>query len=152
MIGDGQVVTLEYTVRRGDGTLLDSTGGCGPIAIMYGSGQLFPALEDRIVEMTPGETRTFRIPPAEAFGERNPGLVQTVPRARLPADLAIEAGGTYRLKGADGRGIPFSVVAVEDDRVTVDFNDPAAGEELQATVTIVAVRDATADEERRGRV
>lgn len=152
VIDDGQVVTLEYTVRRGDGSLLDSTGACGPVAIMYGSGQLFPALEDRIATMAPGETRTFRIPPEEAFGERREALVQTVPRERLPADLAIEAGGTYRLKGTDRRGIPFRVVAVEDDRVVVDFNDPNAGDELEATVTIVSVRDPTPEEERRGRV
>lgn len=152
VIDDGQVVTLEYTVRRGDGTLLDSTGACGPVAIMYGSGQLFPALEDRIAGMAPGETRTFRIPPDEAFGERRDGLVQTVPRHRLPAELAIEPGGTYRLKGADGRGIPFRVVAVEDDQVTLDFNDPNAGDELEATVTIVSVRAPTSEEERRGRV
>jgi len=152
MIDDGQVVTIEYTVRRGDGTLLDSTGECGPLAVMYGSGQLFPALEDRIGEMAPGETRSFRIPSAETFGERNPRLVQTMPRDRLPADLLVEAGGTYRLRGPDGRGIPFRVVAIENDQVTVDFNDPSAGEELEATVTIVAVRDATPEEERRGRV
>lgn len=152
MIDDGQVVTLEYTVRRGDGTLLDSTGECGPVVVMYGSGQLFAALEDRIAQMAPGETRSFHIPAAEAFGERREDLVQTVARDRLPPDLAVEAGETYRLKGLDGRGIPFRVVAVEDDRVTVDFNDPRAGDELHATVTVVAVRDATADEARRGRV
>lgn len=152
MIDDGQIVTLEYTVRRGDGALVDSTGECGPVAIMYGSGQLFPALEDRIAEMAPGETRSFRIPPAETFGERNPELVQTMGRDRLPDELALEVGGTYRLKGPDGRGILFRVVTIENDRVTVDFNDPHAGDELDATVTIVAVRDPTPDEERRGRV
>ena len=31
------VVTLEYTVRLEDGTLVDSTGQCGPIAIMVES-------------------------------------------------------------------------------------------------------------------
>jgi FKBP-type peptidyl-prolyl cis-trans isomerase SlyD len=152
MIADGQVVTLEYTVRRGDGTVLDSTGGCGPIVVMYGSGQLFPALEDRIGGMAPGETRSFRIPPTEAFGERRPDLVTTMPRDRLPADLPIEAGGTYRLRGPDGRGIPFRVVRVEGGTVTADFNDPRAGDVLEATVTVVAVRDATPEEERRGRV
>lgn len=152
VIGDGQVVTLEYTVRRADGTLLDSTGECGPIAVMYGSGQLFPALEDHIGTMAPGETRSFRIPAAEAFGERRPDLVRTVPRTSLPADLAIEVGGTYRLKGPDGPGIPFRVVGLDDDRVTVDFNDPNAGDELDAMVTVIAVRDPTPQEERRGRV
>src|SRR6185436_13363029 len=57
------VVTLEYTVRLESGRLVDSTGQCGPMAIMIGAGQLFPALEDRIAGMRAGETREVRIPP-----------------------------------------------------------------------------------------
>jgi len=152
MIEDGQVVTLEYTVRREDGSIVDSTGSCGPIAVMYGSGQLFPALEDRVGTMSPGETRTFSLPPEETFGDRDSKLVAPVPRERLPADLSVVVGERYRLKGADGRGIPFRVVAVEDGVVMADFNDPNAGETLEATVTMVAVRDATPAEARRGRV
>src|SRR4029453_13350884 len=52
-VADGLVVTLEYTVHLADGTLLDSTGRCGPIMVMVGSGHLFPALEDGIVGMEP---------------------------------------------------------------------------------------------------
>jgi FKBP-type peptidyl-prolyl cis-trans isomerase SlyD len=150
VIRDGQVVTLEYTVRSADGTLVDSTGECGPVSVMYGSCQLFPALEDRIGTMSAGETRTFQIPPTEAYGDHDPSLVRVVPRARLPADLAVEAGGVYRLKGGDGRGIPFRIVAVDGNDVTVDFNGPHAGTTLEATVTVVEVRAATPDEERRG--
>lgn len=145
-------MTLEYTVRGRDGALVDSTGHCGPITVMCGSGQLFPALEDRIGSMDVGETRSFRIPPADAFGEWKADLLQTVARDRLPADLVVEVGERYRLKGPDGRGIPFRVVAVAGDELTLDFNDPRAGTELEATVTIVGVRNPTPEEERRGRV
>ena len=59
-------------MRFDDGAVLDSTGGCGPIAVMIGSGQLFPALEDRILGMEAGETRELDIPPADAYGEWHP--------------------------------------------------------------------------------
>ena len=120
---DGQVVTLEYTVRRGDGTLLDSTGACGPVAIMYGSGQLFPALEDRIATMAPGETRTFRIPPEEAFGEHRAGLVQTVPRDRLPADPDLSGIGFIEaVEDRHERGLARAVFADDPvDRPALDY-------------------------------
>jgi len=151
-IQDGQVVTLEYTVRFDDGRLIDSTGECGPLAIMVGSGQLFPALEDRILDMAVGETREIRIPPEDAYGAWNPALVRSIPRDRLSADLEIEVGGEYGIKGPDGRRVRFRVEAFDDREVRGDFNDRHAGKTLVATVTMVAVRAPTPDEERRGRV
>jgi len=151
-LADGQVVTLEYTVRLEDGTLVDSTGECGPLSIMYGSGQLFPALEERIGGMAVGETRELRIPAEDAFGPWHVDLVRTIPRDRLPADLDLHEGGDYAIKAPDGRRLRFRVRALRPDEADADFNDPRAGQALLATVTVVAVRPPTPDEERRGRV
>ena len=150
-VAEGLVVTLEYTVRLADGALLDSTGGCGPIAVMCGAGQLFPPLEDRVAGMTAGETREFRIPAEEAYGPWREELVRDLPRDRLPPDLDLTVGADYRVK-ADGRTLRFRVLAVADATVRADFNPPQAGQELIATVTVLAVRAPTAEEERRGRV
>src|SRR5205085_9361837 len=92
-VAPGRVVTLEYTVRLASGVLVDSTGGCGPLAVLHGAGQLFPALEDRILGMRAGETREIRIPPEEAYGAWRPELVRPIPRDRLPPDLDVVVGG-----------------------------------------------------------
>lgn len=152
MIQDGQVVTIEYTVHLANGRLLDSTGGCGPIVIMYGSGQLFPALEDRLGAMQAGESRRFQIPASEAFGEQDPALVRRMPRTQLPPGLELVVGEDYRLKDGEGRGVRFRLLGIEDDEIVADFNDPNAGQALDATITVVAVREPTAEEVRRGRV
>lgn len=149
---EGQVATLEYTVRFEDGTLVDSTGQCGPLSIMIGSGQLFPALENRVTAMESGETREFRIPPEDAYGAWHPALVRELPRDRLPPDLALEIGHEYRLRSPDGKQLRFRLVEIGDATVRADFNDPKAGKTLVAVVTVVAVRAATPEEERRGRV
>ncbi|HZP40181.1 MAG TPA: peptidylprolyl isomerase [Candidatus Binatia bacterium] len=151
-VAEGRVVTLEYTVRLARGDLVDSTGGCGPIAILYGAGQLFPALEARIAGMQPGETRELEIPAEEAYGPSRPELVRTLPRDRLPPDLELVVGQEYRLKSTDGRQLRFRLLAVGEHEVRADFNHPSAGQALRATVTVVAVRPATPEEERRGRV
>ena len=151
-VTDGRVVTLEYTVRLASGTLIDSTGGCGAIAVMCGAGQLFPALEERIVGMQAGETRELRIPAEEAYGPRHDELVRELPRDRLPPDLDLVVGTEYRLKAPDGKTLRFRLLEVGATSVRADFNPPQAGQELLATVTVLAVRAPTADEERRGRV
>jgi hypothetical protein len=84
-------------VHLDNGWLLDSTGHCGPIAVMIGAGQLFPALEDRIAGMRAGETRSLRVPPEDVLSvARN--LVRDMPRDRLPPDLELTVGEEYRLK------------------------------------------------------
>jgi len=150
-VGDGMVVTLEYTVRLADGTLLDSTSHCGPLQILIGSGQLFPALEDGILGMEAGETREFRVPAADAYGEWHPELVRAMPRDRLPPDLELEVGREYRLKSPDGRALRFRLLEIAAAEVKADFNAPQAGQELTATVTVVAVRPPTSEEAGRGR-
>lgn len=151
-VADGRVVTVEYTVHLEDGTLVDSTGRCGPIAVMMGSGQLFPALEDRIGGMRAGETRTVDIPPEEAYGPHHPDLVRAMPRDRLPPDLALEVGRDYTIKSPDKRPLRFRLLEIGDSEVRVDFNARGAGQRMVATVTVVDVRAPTPDEDRRGRV
>ena len=152
VVAADRVVTLEYTVHLENGRLLDSTGHCGPMAIMVGGGQLFPALEDAILGMRAGETRSLRIPAEDAYGARHDELVRTLPRAQLAPDLQLVVGEEYRLKGPDGKALRFRVLEVGDDFVRADFNAPYAGQALEATVTVVAVRQPTAEEARRGRV
>jgi peptidylprolyl isomerase len=151
-VAAGRVVTLEYTVRLASGALLDSTGGCGPISILHGSGELFAPLEERIAGMRAGETRELRIPAEDAYGAWRPELVRDIPRAQLPPELALEVGGEYRLRAPDGKALRFRVVAVEAAAVRADFNPRGAGEDLAATVTVIAVRAPSPAEERRGRV
>jgi peptidylprolyl isomerase len=138
-VGEGCVVTLEYTVHLANGELLDSTGHCGPISIVYGSGQLFDALERRIAGMQPGETRRIRIPAEEAYGPSIPELVRMMPRDRLPPDLVFEVGSTYKVKSPDGKTLRFRVLEVGDTEVKADFNSPNAGQDLLAAVTVVSV-------------
>ena len=151
-VAEDTVVTLEYTVRLENGRLVDSTGECGPLSVFVGAGQLFPALEERIVGMRAGETREVRIPAEDAYGDWHPDLVRTLPRDRLPPDLDLTVGEEYRLKSPDGKQLRFRLVEIGGDEVRADFNAPFAGQALLATVTVVAVRAPTADEARRGRV
>jgi FKBP-type peptidyl-prolyl cis-trans isomerase 2 len=75
-----------------------------------------------------------------------------MPRTLLPPDLALEVGHEYRLKSPDGKLLRFRLLRVDEAEVEADFNRPQAGQDLRATVTVVAVRPPTAEEERRGRV
>ena len=150
-VADGAVVTLEYTVHLADGTLLDSTGDCGPLAVMIGSGQLFPALEERHPRHGGGRDADLTIPPATPMASGVPSWCGRMPRDRLPPDLDLEVGREYRLKSPDGKRAPLSPARDRRRRGAGGLQPPQAGQALSATVTVVGVRAPTPDEERRGR-
>jgi FKBP-type peptidyl-prolyl cis-trans isomerase SlyD len=149
-VASDTVVTLEYVARLDDGTVVDSTDHCGPIAYLHGNEQIFPALE-RIVEgLEAGEERDVRLPPEESYGQRREELVRRVPRAQLPPTLTLVPGQRYELRATDGTRLAFTLVSIDGDDVVADFNARGTGQGLRIVAKVVAVRSATADEIRRG--
>src|SRR5262249_1219135 len=148
----GRVSPLAHPVGWANGPRTASAGECGPTALLFGAGQLFPALEDRIAGMVAGETREIRIPAEDAYGAWRPELVRTMPRDRLPPGLELAVGTGYRLTAPGRKARRFKLVRLGGTGIEAGFNTRAAGQEVVATVAVVAVRAATADEERRGRV
>ena len=77
---DGQMVTIHYVMKFADGEVGDDTRKRNaPATLPIGQGQLFPKLEAGIKEMKEGETKTFEIACADAYGARDDEKVQKLP-------------------------------------------------------------------------
>ncbi len=144
------VVTIEYRASLTNGDLIDSTDHCGPVTYLHGNEQIFPALEQAVDGLVAGEERRRTLSARESYGEHRPELLRRMPRAQLPPDLALEVGKRYTVRPPRGEPMKFRLVAIEDDEVVGDFNNPAAGQGLEIWARVVAVRPATVDEIRRG--
>ena len=144
------VVTIEYRATLTNGDLVDSTERCGPVTYLHGNEQIFPALEQAVDGLVPGEERTLSLSPRESYGEVRSDLVRRMPRAQLPPDLVVEIGKRYTIRPPRGEPMIFRLVGVEGDEVIADFNHPAAGQGLDVWAKVVAVRPATNEEIRRG--
>ena len=77
--------------------------------------------------------------------------MQPVPKSQFPEDMELEAGMVLGAQSEQGPQ-QFSVVEVGDDFVTVDFNHQMAGHTLNFNVEVVAIREATSDEQAHGHV
>ena len=68
----------------------DEGCGCasGPIEVQIGAEEIFPQIEQALIGMAPGETRSVTIAAADAFGEYDEENLVTIPRTQLPDDLA----------------------------------------------------------------
>jgi len=149
-IAHSKVATIDYTLTDEAGEVLDSSEDQGPLSYLHGAGNIIVGLEAALEGKAAGDRLSVKVAPDQAYGERDAGLVQTIPRSKFP-DEAIEVGMRFRADGQGGSRI-LTVVEVTDDDVTVDANHPLAGQTLSFDVTVVGVREATADELSHGHV
>lgn len=150
-IEQNSVVSIHYTLRDDSGTVLDRSAEGQPLSYLHGHGNLIPGLERELAGRTVGEKLSVRIPPAEAYGEHEPGLVQTVPRRALKGIAEIRTG--LRLEARTEQGPrTLTITRVAGDLVTLDGNHPLAGQNLNFDVEVAEVRAATEEELAHGHV
>jgi FKBP-type peptidyl-prolyl cis-trans isomerase SlpA len=101
-------------------------------------------MEARLIGMAEGTRATFELAAGEAFGERNPELMQRVKRALLDElgdpDEQYSIGDVVQFPTPDGQGAYAGVVReVGGDWVLFDFNHPLASQPVTFEVHVIGV-------------
>ncbi|MCB2110006.1 MAG: peptidylprolyl isomerase [Defluviimonas sp.] len=135
----GDLVRIHYTGTLADGSRFDSSEGREPLQFTVGSGQIIPGLDRALPGMKTGERKTVTIAPEDAYGPRQEGAAQDVPRDSIPAEIPLEIGTALQMRTPTGQSINVTVAAVSDTTVTLDANHPLAGEELTFDFEIVGI-------------
>lgn len=137
-IKDGDTIKISYVGTLDDGTVIDSTENHdGPLEFTVGSGQVISGFDEAVKGMEVGEEKTIRIEAADAYGEPNPAMIETVPKSMLQCDAEITAGMMIAVGTADGQQMPAKITEVTDETLTVDMNHPLAGEALTFNIKVV---------------
>ncbi len=150
-VGKDRAVEIHYTLTNSKGDIVDSSRNASPLPYLHGHENLVPGLEKALEGKKVGDVIQVSVSPDEGYGERSPALTQSVPRSMFQFDGDIEVGMRFEAEAAHGIEL-VTVVAVDDDMVTIDANHPLAGETLNFDVEIMSVRDATAEEMEHGHV
>ncbi len=130
---------MHYTLSLSDGTVADSSRPGNPLRFVLGDGTLETGLEVLLRGLHGGDRARFDLAPGQAFGERDPAGVHGMPRAEFPADMALAEGTVVEFTTPGGDAIAGTVVEMDEDSVTVDFNHPLAERELSFEVEIISV-------------
>ena len=146
-----KAVEIHYTLTNDKGETVDSSQGEAPLPYIQGMENLVPGLEKELEGKKVGDKIKVSVAPAEGYGERNPELTQAVPRDVFQFDGDIEVGMRFEAEAEHGIEL-VTVVAVDDEVVTIDANHPLAGETLNFDVEIVSIREATSEELEHGHV
>jgi FKBP-type peptidyl-prolyl cis-trans isomerase SlpA len=141
-IGFGTEVTLHFALSLEDGSPIDSNFGGEPVTFVVGDGNLLPGFEEALFGLQAGDEKSFVIPPEKGFGAHNPSNVQEFPRDEFPEDVELTEGLVLSFADAQQNELPGMVQEFDDDTVTVDFNHPLAGRDIEFNVRIIDVNPA----------
>ena len=147
-----KVVIIDYTLTDDQGAVIDSSKGSEPLAYIQGMNNIIPGLENALTGKQAGDSLQVSVPPEEGYGERNDAMRQEVPRDMFDTSEQIQVGMQFHASDGGDNVHVVTVVDVTDTHVTVDGNHPLAGQTLNFDVTIVDVRDPTAEEMEHGHV
>ncbi|MEO8154031.1 MAG: FKBP-type peptidyl-prolyl cis-trans isomerase [Rhizobacter sp.] len=140
----GSFLTLHYRLSGPDGADIINTFADKPATLSLGSGELAPAMEARLVGLEEGARTTFQLHAGEAFGERNPDMLQRVKLSLLhqlgDPDERYGLGDVVQFPTPDGQGAYAGVVReVGSDWLLFDFNHPLAGQPVTFEVHVIGV-------------
>lgn len=135
----GDTVSLYYTGTLDDGTSFTNMNA-SPVTFTMGEGTVISGLEEAVTGMTPGTTKTVRIPVDKAYGAYQQALVHVVNRSTLPSDMTPVVGDRYKIRRTvDGAYATVKILNVTPSTVTWDENHDLAGKDLTYTITVTAV-------------
>lgn len=151
LVQSGSFLTLHYRMAGlpadgSPGADIINTFGGKPATLSLGTGELSPAIEQRLLGLPEGTRTSFTLAAGEAFGERNPELVQWVARKLLnelgdPLEQ-YKVGDVVQFPTPDGMGQyagAVQQVKADGDAVQFDFNHPLAGQPVVFEVQVIGV-------------
>jgi FKBP-type peptidyl-prolyl cis-trans isomerase SlpA len=139
-------LTLHYRIELASGpaagSLFADTFSGRPGTLQMGMGQWAPGLEEALLGHAEGEHFTFEVPAAQAYGDRNPELVQWVTREMLDAETAgaqLTPGEIIEFTAPNGLRYSGVLKEYDGERALFDFNHPLAGTDLRVEVSLLGV-------------
>ncbi|MET3914757.1 FKBP-type peptidyl-prolyl cis-trans isomerase SlpA [Variovorax sp. OAS795] len=143
VVTSGSFLTLHYRLAGPAGDIIN-TFADKPATLSLGTGELSPAMEQRLMGLEEGTHATFELPAGEAFGERNPDMQQWVARKLLAQmgdpDEQYSVGDVVQFPTPDGAGsYAGAVVESNETAVRFDFNHPLAGQPVTFEVRLIGV-------------
>lgn len=141
------VASIHYTLRDGDGNILDTSSGREPLTYLQGAGNLIMGMEEGLEGKTTGDKFQLEISPDKGYGVKDSNLVQKVPRSAF-GNQEVKKGMQFQTN----QGQVVTVTDVSLNEITVDANHPLAGVTLHFDVEVTNVRAASAEEVSHGHV
>ena len=148
-IQDGKFVELTYKVTdKKSGHVLTRVEF--PLGYVHGYNEILaPSVHKELEGKSVGDVIEVPIDGNHIFGPRDESLVFTDHIENVPEEYR-HVGGSILMENDKGQTRSFIVTWMDDEKLTVDGNNPLCGRRVVFTLEILTVRDATDEETRVG--
>ena len=149
VIQDGKFVELTYKVTDcKTGHVLTRVEF--PLGYVHGHNEILaPSVHMALAGKRAGDVIEVPIDGNQIFGPRDESLVFSDQIENVPEEYR-KVGTSILMENDRGQTRSFLVTHMDDEKLTVDGNNPLCGREILFTLEILAVRDATAEETSAG--
>jgi FKBP-type peptidyl-prolyl cis-trans isomerase SlyD len=149
LIRDGKFVELTYKVTdRKSGHVLTRVEF--PLGYVHGHNEILaPSVHMQLEGKSAGEVIEVAIDGNQIFGPRDESLVFSDALENVPEEYR-QVGTSILMENDNGQTRSFLVTHMDDERLTVDGNNPLCGREVVFILEILTVRDATDAETKAG--
>lgn len=149
-ISDEKVVSVSYTLVV-DGDVIETVTEDKPMQFIYGLGYLLAAFEEKLQGKKTGDLFSFTLDAKEGYGEIDPHAVVELSKDLFKVNGKIEEGLLVKdkiipMQDSEGHRMNGVVEEISENTVTMNFNHPLAGCELNFTGKVVEIREATEKE------
>ena len=90
--------------------------------------------------MSVGDIIDIHLMPEEAYGEKDPDAIITVPISELAGSEELKVDDMVYLQNVYGQPFPAKVTALTENDITFDANHEMAGKELNFKIELVEVK------------
>ena len=136
---NGDTVKVHYTGKLEDGRVFSSSENGDPLQFTIGDGNTIPGFEEAIVGMSPGDSKTEKVPADQAFGPYREELVVEIDRGRIPEEVDPKVGKRLQVHKNDGSITEVLVTGVTESKVTLDTNHPLARNDLIFDIQLLEI-------------
>lgn len=148
-IQDGKYVELTYKVTDKKTNHVLTTVEF-PLGYVHGHNEILsPSVHQVLEGRCAGEVIEVPLDGNQIFGPRDESLVFSDGIENVPEEYRT-VGTSILMENDKGQTRSFLVTHMDDEKLTVDGNNPLSGREVVFTLQIIAVRDATEEETRVG--
>lgn len=151
-IEQDKVVGFHYDLKEAE-QLLESSRNEDAVLYLHGHQNLLPAMEKAFEGKAEGDNFSITLAPEEAYGKRREGETQRIPIKHLVDHAKLKnrlRPGMTVAVNTDHGPQDAVVIKVGKFNVDIDANHPYAGKTLTFDISILSVRDASADEVSHG--
>ncbi|MBI1941279.1 MAG: peptidylprolyl isomerase [Acidobacteria bacterium] len=142
-VSTGKEVSIEYTLKLADQSVVDTNVGAEPLTYTHGTKQIIPGLEKALEGMAVGESKQVEVAPEESYGVPDASAYREVRKDHVPPE-AMHVGAQLQGRSQSGDVVQARVAMLKEETVILDFNHPLAGKTLYVDVKVLNVQQAPA--------